>query len=185
MSQLSASRNTISPLLIVKTSRFSAQKGRYQFDTSPTKGKDSPVVDPFADPYAGMRRTIYEGTANDQPYAAESPTIRAGPSQHAFSSGAVVSPVSSTLAHFRFPRAGASESSASVARYSPDEEEDVANVGHAAMRMGGSDPFGTPRFSHASSLDIDVDLVITPPSPVVSSHSHHHVRPFSFFRPLR
>ena len=163
-------------------------------------------MDPFADPYAHIRRTVME----QQPdLDADSPTIRGGAEHTYFGNGTTRSHASPTP-----PLGSATSSSNSHAYYtaeddgpahdersplSPGEGDDLATIGLAAMTsasptpsgmetptpttakpfypytttsnyMLGPDPFGTPKSTRsrlsALSFDGDVDLVITPPSPV-------------------
>ena len=105
---------------------------------------------------------------------ADSPTIRTRGEQ----SFNFITRAKSPLSH------SYTESNATAERtpLSPsDGTEDLATIGLAAMSSSpgwetptmatsfGSDPFGTPQNHRLTdmSLDADVDLVITPPSPVV------------------
>ncbi|KAH8099807.1 hypothetical protein BXZ70DRAFT_218343 [Cristinia sonorae] len=157
---------TISPLLMVNTARFSAQKGRYQFDTSSQTGRDSPL-DPFAYPYATIRGGKLDAAARVDLGGAESPTIRTNRTDGA--------------------RQGAGAPLTTVSLYDTQSvyggmEQDFSSVGFAAVRGGGAstsgdsvDPFATPkeyqhlgnaRLSDISSFEGGgVDVVITPPSP--------------------
>lgn len=125
-------------------------------------------MDPFQDPYARLRQTVFEQPAP----SAESPTIRAGSEAHFFE-GPPTNASSQRV----------SSSSPLALSHAPTTEEDLSAVGLAAMeafetpRLSpghlGADPFGTPR-SRLSNMSLDVldtnpDFVVTPPSPASPS----------------
>ncbi|THH31965.1 hypothetical protein EUX98_g2235 [Antrodiella citrinella] len=112
-----------------------------------------------------MRRTIFEQPET----SAESPTIRAGPELPFFMGG------SGRMSGSSSPLAGLP---ATMTTSPTEAEGDLSSIGLAAMGALetpkyspgylGPDPFGTPKSHRLSnlSLDADVDVVITPPSPI-------------------